>query len=97
MHFQTIAGIVFGTICVSCFLVSTHFFYQELGEVNRKLPDNQQISYLWWYAEKYSKVRDEYKRLYPDGKLHRLQFWFQIAGFVFPVLAAAADGFFKNW
>lgn len=73
----TIGTIVLGAIGVSCILLSGLFLYQEIGEVNRKLSEDQQISYYWMYSEKYSKIRDEYRRLYPGGQIHRLQFCFR--------------------
>ena len=40
-----------------------------IGQVNRKLPDDQQISYLWGHYAKYQRVLEDYKRLYPSGHL----------------------------
>ena len=97
LDLHTVAAAILGSIASACALTSGHFFYQELGSVNRKLPDDRQISYLWWYSDKYARVRSEYKRLYPDGNLHRLHVGFEIAAFVFLVLASFASGFFKHW
>jgi len=40
-----------------------------VGEVNRQLPDDRRISYLWGYPGKVGEIRQEYKRLYPHGRL----------------------------
>ena len=43
-----------------------------IGEVNRRLPDDQQVSYLWGYPGKLSGIREQYKRFYPKGKLSKV-------------------------
>ena len=55
---------LFGAVFASSLAI-----YAMIGEVNRKLPDDQQIEYLFMYPGKVSKVKLEYKRLYPKGRL----------------------------
>ncbi len=43
-----------------------------IGEVNRRLPDDQQVSYLWGYPGKLSGIREQYKRFYPKGTLSKV-------------------------
>ena len=43
-----------------------------IGEVNKKLPKDQQVSYLWRYPGKFSDINDQYKRFYPNGPLARV-------------------------
>ena len=43
-----------------------------IGEVNRRLPEDQQVSYLWGYPGKLSGIREQYKRFYPKGTLSRV-------------------------
>jgi hypothetical protein len=40
-----------------------------IGEINRKLPIDDQISKAWNYPGKDSRVQSEYRRLYPEGRL----------------------------
>jgi hypothetical protein len=40
-----------------------------IGEVNRKLPERSQIGYFGGHLGKAFLVSDEYKRLYPRGRL----------------------------
>ena len=84
------ASIVFVCLAASCGLISSFLLWQEIGEVNRKLPDDQQISYFWGYPEKIRRIKKEYKRLYPNGKIERFSAAFQIAAIVFMILAAVA-------
>ena len=49
----------------SCGMVSTFLLWQEIGEVNRKLPDAEQMSYWRMHPVKMSKIKREYRRLYP--------------------------------
>lgn len=92
----TISSIVLGALAGSFALLSGLLFYQEIGEVNRKLPEDQQISYFWMDLEKYSHIKRQYKRFYPNGKIHFLQFIFQMVGFAFFFLALIASGFFRK-
>ena len=41
--------------------------------VNRRLPEDQQFSYLWSYPGKFSKIKDHYKRFYPKGVLGKVE------------------------
>ena len=91
-----LATIILGLLSVMCMAMSWFLLTQEIGEVNRKLPEDQQISYWWMYAEKYARIKKEYKRLYPSGRLHRSGVIFQIAGFAFVFLAAVAAAFFRR-
>ena len=59
------------------FIIGAGFvLFAIIGEVNRRLPPEQHISYLLGYPMKYIRVTREYRRLYPDGFLH---IWFRIS------------------
>lgn len=91
----TITSVILGSFAAVFALVSTYLLWQETAEINRKLPDGQRISYYWMYAEKFSRIRTEYKRLYPNGRIH---FWgtvFEIAAVIFFFSAVIAAGFFR--
>jgi hypothetical protein len=60
--------------------------YQEIGEINRKLPDDQQISYLGAPLGKMARIKREYRRLYPDGRVDQWRVITQ--AIAFSVLAA---------
>jgi hypothetical protein len=57
-------------------LISNFVLFAIIGEVNRKLPDEQQISYLGWHLAKYMRTIGEYRRLYPGGRLVQYHFGF---------------------
>jgi hypothetical protein len=84
-------------LAVSCFVLSGILLTQEIGEINRKLPEDQQISYWWIYSEKYARIKKEYKRLYPKGRIHTLANIFGLAGIALLLLAAIAAGFFHTF
>jgi hypothetical protein len=88
--------LVLETLAGGCFLVSAALTYKEIGEINRKLPDDKQISYFFFHLEKMMRIRREYKRLYPQGSLDRLSWSLSIAGIIFLILAAIATGFFNH-
>ena len=91
----TFPVLVLFCLACSCFMVSAFFLWQEIGEINRKLPENEQISYWGIHPIKMAKIRREYKRLYPSGKIDLMSRIFQYAGFAFMVLLLIPLGFFK--
>jgi hypothetical protein len=40
-----------------------------VGEVNRKLPEDQQVGYFFWYPGKVNRVITLYRQHYPRGRL----------------------------
>jgi hypothetical protein len=82
-------------LACSCAILSAFFLWQQIGEINRKLPDNEQISYWGMHPVKMSKIKSEYRRLYPSGRVDLLRRILQYAAFVFLVLLLIPLGFFK--
>jgi hypothetical protein len=61
-------------LCVgACGLASTINGFAIVEAVNAKLPEREQFDSLWWGPSKTSRLRREYRRLYPEGKLLRRQ------------------------
>jgi hypothetical protein len=66
-----------------------------VAEVNRKLPDNEQVNYFFWYLGKFLKVKRLYKQFYPQGRLVLLYYLFiGLAGALMLGLVSAI-GFFR--
>ena len=59
-------------VAVTLMIGSVLVISAMIGEVNRRLPDDQQVSYLWGYPGKLSDIRDQYKRFYPQGTLSKV-------------------------
>ena len=91
---KPITVVLFSFMC-SCAVLSAFFLWQEIGEVNRKLPDSEQISYWGIYPDKMAAIKEEYRRLYPSGKIDLLRRIPQYAMFVFAGLLLVPLGFFK--
>jgi hypothetical protein len=57
-------------------IIATFAGYEMMDKVNDKLPKADQFDPLGWYPSKTLRLRREYRRLYPDGrilkKLHAL-------------------------
>jgi hypothetical protein len=87
------AAVVLLALAGFCFVLSGFCLFQEIAEINRKLPDDQQISYWGMYSEKYSRVKTEFKRLYPHSRLHTRGVALELAGLLFLFMAAVASGF----
>jgi hypothetical protein len=88
----TPAALVFLALATSCFIISSLCLSKEVGEVNRKLPDDQQISYWGMYTSKRLKIKDQYRKLYPNGRLDRVVFLWEIAGFILVFFSAMSSG-----
>ena len=70
MSTRLLVGIAFfSTAMTGCFLGNT-FQLMMIGEVNRKKPEDQQISYFWFDTSKIVRIFKEYRAFYPEGKLH---------------------------
>lgn len=54
--------------------------YKMIGEINRKLPEDQQVRYLWFYPSKTFRITREYRRLYPQGRLNWVRIILTIIG-----------------
>jgi hypothetical protein len=67
----------------------------KLPAVNRKVPDAEQISYSFMYPGKMQKIKADYKRLYPTGKVETWRVTLQSAMFAFLALAAICLGFLR--
>lgn len=80
---------------VTCGIISGYIACQEIGEVNRKLPEGEQFGYYGFYPGKMQKIKQEYKRLYPNGRTEMLRVAFVVAFFVFLALALVDIRFFK--
>ena len=92
--FNSPAAILFSLMC-SCAVLSSFFLLQEIGEVNRKLSDAEQISYWGMHPGKMDRIKSEYMRLYPTGNSDRMRRIFQYATFSFAFLLLIPLGFFK--
>ncbi len=79
----------------SCAIFSSFLLWQEIGEVNRKLSEAEQISYWGMHPLKMARVKREYKRLYPNGKLDLMRRILQYVGFGFMILLLIPLGFFN--
>jgi hypothetical protein len=81
----------------TCAVLAGYVAVTMIGEVNRKLSDDKQISYLWWHYWKQQRLFSEYTRLYPRGSLKSvwsaligLAVVFLVAGFLVMVFTSPA-------
>ena len=58
-------------------------------------PHSEQIPYLFMYPGKTGRIKTEYKRLYPNGRVNFWRSLFQGARFAFLALTAIGGGFLK--
>jgi hypothetical protein len=94
---QLLIAVCLFVAAMSCAFGASLVTYAIVGEINRKLPDDQRFSYLWWYPAKYERVRREYHRLYPQGRLLSYGYVLIALAFVFLLGFAWELGFFSFW
>ena len=69
-----LALIVAFLLCVTGFgSAATLTVSRMVDAVNEKLPENEQFDHFWWDPSKVLRLKREYRRLYPEGKLLRRQ------------------------
>jgi len=66
-----------------------------VAEVNRKLPDSEQVNYFFWYPGKFAKVKHLYRRFHPQGHMIALLYWSTGLASVFLLACAWKLGFFR--
>jgi hypothetical protein len=83
-----IPGYIFLSLAATCAILSGLVIVLEIGEINRKLPDSEQIRYLGLHPGKMAHIKSEYKRLYPNGSYESWRIVIQVAAMMLAVLAA---------
>jgi hypothetical protein len=91
----TPSAILFLILATACGLASCYLTFREIEEVNRKLPEQEQIEYALMHSGKMKKIKLAYKRFYPQGGTDRWCLMFQAAGFLFLGLTALQAGFLR--
>jgi len=86
-------GVVALLAAGTTFIVTSNLIlYMMIGQVNRKLPENQQIPYFFSFSYPYvnrmATIKREYKRFYPGGCLQMTRTVLNVLGFV--LMAAGA-------
>jgi hypothetical protein len=90
MNLEMLVQLLIFLSAISCLIWAGFVTFAMMGEINRKLPEKDQISYLWGYPAKYRRINAEYRRLYPTG---RLLFYGSVLTYTgFALLAALALG-----
>ena len=69
MTLRITVGIIALACVLVCGMLSSFALFEMMDKVNEKLSRQERFAPAWWYAEKYSRLFREYKRLYPEGRL----------------------------
>jgi len=65
-----VIGIIAFCLALSGVISANMLVIMMIGEINRKREDGKLISYFGFTPPKTMRIFAEYRRLYPDGKLH---------------------------
>ena len=74
MSVRLLIGIGAFCVAMSGVWLQNMFLMMMIGEVNRKRPGDKLVSYFGFTPAKVSRVFNEYRSEYPEGKL-RIYFW----------------------
>lgn len=80
---------------LTCVLVAGFLRYIMIGEVNRQLPDSEQIRYLFAYPGKMRRISREFRRRYPERKLDQIRLAITFLAMVFALIFVWQFGFFS--
>jgi hypothetical protein len=54
-------------------MLSALLLYMMIGQVNRKLPNEEQIPYLFMYPGKVRRIKQEHRRFFPESRMNTLR------------------------
>jgi hypothetical protein len=87
-----ISAVLLLTAAITAAVLATLVFYIMIGKVNEKLPEDQKVPYFLSFSYPYFQkpiiVFREYKRFYPNGRLHVVRIVLQIIALVLAIAAA---------
>jgi hypothetical protein len=69
MNERVVVGVVSLVIGMVAMISASMFQMAMVDAVNRRWPAGEQISPYGWYLGKTIRLLNEYRRLYPDGRL----------------------------
>lgn len=70
VNLRLVIGIIAFCLTLSGVILANMFVMIMIGEINRKREDGKLISYYGFTLPKTMQIFDEYRRLYPKGRLH---------------------------
>lgn len=70
MSARTITGIILFCIAMTGVVMGNAFVMMMIGEINRKRPPENQVSYFGYTFPKTRRIFREYANSYPSGNLH---------------------------
>ena len=70
-------------------MTSAFVLHAMIGKVNQKLPEDQQIGYVFFYPSKAFRITREYKRLYPHSHLNAVRVALTVVGGILIIASAA--------
>jgi hypothetical protein len=82
MTSRLVAGIILFGISMTGVFLANIFLTMMIGEVNRKRPEGDLVSYFWFTGDKIFRIFREYRHEYPGGRVHIYTLGATALGFV---------------
>ena len=76
-------------------ILSGSLLYMMIGQVNRKLSDDEQIPYLFMYPGKVGRIKREHRRLYPQSRINTLRVACNVLAVLFAIGVAWSVGILR--
>ena len=70
MIIKVIVAVVAFCTALSGLILANMFIFMMIGEINRRRQDGDLVSYFGYTFPKMLRIFEEYRRVYPNGKLH---------------------------
>jgi hypothetical protein len=78
----------------TCIIAAGFLMFVMIGEVNRKVPEEMKVSYLFSSPGKYVDICRQYRNLYPDSHVLSYHILLVIAGFLLLIGFGWRNGIF---
>ncbi|SRR5579871_450282 len=93
LSLKFIIGAIILLMSSGCGMASSHFMLMMIDEINKMRSENEQISYLGFTSCKTFSIFREYRRQYPQGRLHVAYLGTAILAVAFFLIVGGMIGF----
>lgn len=97
-HLLAFIGYILGALTIGGTMLAIHS--KMVDDVNARLEEKDRYDDLFWRPAKSINLIRDYRRLYPDGRLHRYQlivYGVMFAIFVVVITAVEVSAWLKTW
>ena len=94
MSDMSLRTLVFMSGALMFAFISSLLLYMMIGQVNRKLPDSEQIPYLFMYPGKVARIKQQHRKFYPESRVNVVRVVCNFLTILFAIALACTYGIF---